>query len=131
MQENNYPHFLDWSLVNLAEDAELLELMAQGLYGVFLGIEPQIKTLKLPLQGSKNPLVETCRTINQAGLLIYAGFIIGFDGERTGAGERIQAFVEETIAPQPMLEFYKHYLIQLCGKDYRKSSDYWKVSWCE
>jgi radical SAM superfamily enzyme YgiQ (UPF0313 family) len=35
--------------------------------------------------------------------MIYAGFIIGFDGERSGAGERIQAFVEETSIPQPML----------------------------
>src|SRR5207237_5010880 len=30
-------------------------------------------------------------------------FILGFDGERAGAGERIQAFVEETGIPQPML----------------------------
>lgn len=35
--------------------------------------------------------------------MIYAGFILGFDGERTGAGDRIQAFVEQTHIPQPML----------------------------
>lgn len=108
MQENNYPFtFLTEASVNLAEDAELLELMAQaGFYGVFLGIEtPDQDSLQVTrkVQNTRNPLVEACRTINQAGLLIYAGFIIGFDGERTGAGERIQAFVEETNIPQPML----------------------------
>ncbi|MBW4640175.1 MAG: B12-binding domain-containing radical SAM protein [Gloeocapsa sp. UFS-A4-WI-NPMV-4B04] len=108
MKENNYPFtFLTEASVNLAEDTELLELMAQaGFYGVFLGIEtPDQDSLQVTrkFQNTRNPLVEACRAINQAGLLIYAGFIIGFDGERTGAGERIQAFVEETSIPQPML----------------------------
>ena len=32
-----------------------------------------------------------------------SGFIIGFDGEKSGAGQRIQAFVEETGIPQAHL----------------------------
>jgi radical SAM superfamily enzyme YgiQ (UPF0313 family) len=108
MQERNYPFtFLTEASVNLAEDAQLLDLMAKaGFYGVFLGIEtPDQDSLQVTrkLQNTRNPLVEACRTINQAGLLIYAGFIIGFDGERAGAGDRIRAFVEETGIPQPML----------------------------
>ena len=108
MQERNYPFtFLTEASVNLAEDAELLELMAQaGFYGVFLGIEtPDQDSLQVTrkFQNTRHPLVEACRTINQAGLLIYAGFIIGFDGERAGAGERIRAFVEEIGIPQPTL----------------------------
>ena len=108
MQERKYPFtFLTEASVNLAEDAELLDLMAQaGFYGVFLGIEtPDRDSLQVTrkVQNTRNPLVEACRIINQAGLLIYAGFIIGFDGERAGAGQRIQAFVEETGIPQPML----------------------------
>ncbi len=108
MQEHNYP-FTFWTeaSVNLAEDDELLDLMAQaGFYGVFLGIEtPDQDSLQVTrkFQNTRHPLVEACRKINQAGLLIYAGFIIGFDGERAGAGKRIQAFVEETTIPQPML----------------------------
>ncbi|MGB5917335.1 MAG: DUF4070 domain-containing protein, partial [Phormidesmis sp.] len=47
--------------------------------------------------------VEACQKINDAGLLIYAGFILGFDGERKGAGDRIQTFVAQTNIPQPML----------------------------
>ncbi|QFS43634.1 B12-binding domain-containing radical SAM protein [Nostoc sphaeroides] len=108
MQERNYPFtFMTEASVNLAEDTELLELMAKaGFYAVFLGIEtPDQDSLQLTrkFQNTRNPLLEACRNINEAGLLIYAGFIIGFDGEKTGAGERIEAFIEETSIPQPML----------------------------
>jgi radical SAM superfamily enzyme YgiQ (UPF0313 family) len=108
MKQHNYPFtFITEASVNLAEDDELLQLMVEsGFYAVFLGIEtPDQDSLQVTrkLQNTRNPLVEACRKINEAGLLIYAGFILGFDGERSGAGERIQAFVEETSIPQPML----------------------------
>ncbi len=108
MQAHDYPFtLLTEASVNLAEDAELLELMVQaGFYAVFLGIEtPDQDSLHVTrkLQNTRSPLAEACHKINQAGLLIYAGFILGFDGERVGAGQRIQAFVEETGIPQPML----------------------------
>ncbi|WP_421658924.1 B12-binding domain-containing radical SAM protein [Leptothermofonsia sp. ETS-13] len=108
MQQHNYPFtFITEASVNLAEDDELLQLMGEaGFYAVFLGIEtPDQESLQVTrkLQNTRNPLVEACHKINEAGLLIYAGFILGFDGERTGAGDRIQAFVEQTSIPQPML----------------------------
>lgn len=108
MQERNYPFtFLTEASVNLAEDPELLDLMAQaGFYGVFLGIEtPDQDSLQVTgkQQNTRHSLTDACHKINQAGLMIYAGFIIGFDGERSGAGQRIQAFVEQTSIPQPML----------------------------
>lgn len=108
MQQHNYPFsFVTEASVNLAEDPELLALMVQaGFYGVFLGIEtPDQESLKVTRkqQNTRNPLSDACHIINQAGLMIYAGFIIGFDGEKSGAGQRIQAFVEETAIPQPML----------------------------
>ncbi len=108
MHQHNYPFtFITEASVNLAEDDELLQLMGEaGFYAVFLGIEtPDQDSLQVTqkLQNTRNPLVEACRKINEAGLLIYAGFILGFDGERAGAGDRIQAFVEQTSIPQPML----------------------------
>jgi len=108
MRRHHYPFtFITEASVNLAEDDELLNLMIEGgFYAVFLGIEtPDSESLRGAgkVQNTRHPLVESCRKINEAGLLIYAGFILGFDGERTGAGERIQAFVEETGIPQPML----------------------------
>jgi radical SAM superfamily enzyme YgiQ (UPF0313 family) len=108
MQQHNYPFtFITEASVNLAEDDELLQLMGEaGFYAVFLGIEtPDQDSLQVTrkLQNTRNPLVDACQKINDAGLLIYAGFILGFDGERSGAGDRIQAFVEQTSIPQPML----------------------------
>ncbi len=108
MQQHHYPFtFITEASVNLAEDDELLQLMGEaGFYAVFLGIEtPDQDSLQVTrkLQNTRNPLVEACRKINEAGMLIHAGFILGFDGERAGAGDRIQAFVEETSIPQPML----------------------------
>lgn len=108
MQEHNYPFtFMTEASVNLAEDAELLQLMSDaGFYAVFLGIEtPDQDSLQVThkYQNTRHPLEEACHAINQAGLLIYAGFILGFDGERPGAGRRIQAFIEKTSIPQPML----------------------------
>jgi len=108
MKERKYPFtFMTEASVNLAQEDELLELMNEaGFYAVFLGIEtPDQDSLQVTrkLQNMRNPLVEACQKINKAGLLIYAGFIIGFDEERSGAGERIQTFIEETNIPQPML----------------------------
>jgi radical SAM superfamily enzyme YgiQ (UPF0313 family) len=108
MQHRDYPFtFITEASVNLAEDEELLSLMSQaGFYAVFLGIEtPDSDSLKTThkYQNLRNPLVEACHKINQAGLLIYAGFILGFDGERTGAGNRIRSFVEATSIPNPLL----------------------------
>jgi radical SAM superfamily enzyme YgiQ (UPF0313 family) len=108
MKQHDYPFsFITEASVNLAEDDELLHLMNEaGFYAVFLGIEtPDQDSLQVTqkLQNTRNPLIEACQKINQAGMLIYAGFILGFDGERSGAGERIQAFVEQTSIPQPML----------------------------
>ncbi|MCF3609635.1 B12-binding domain-containing radical SAM protein, partial [Planktothrix agardhii 1033] len=108
MEQHNHPFtFITEASVNLAEDDELLQLMGKaGFYAVFLGIEtPDQDRLKFTRkqQNTRSPLSEACRKINQAGLLIYAGFILGFDGEKAGAGDRIQAFIEETSIPQPML----------------------------
>jgi Domain of unknown function (DUF4070) len=38
-------------------------------------------------------------TITRSGLRVMAGFIIGFDGEKSGAGARIVQFVEQTSIP--------------------------------
>ncbi len=108
MRSHNYPFtFMTEASVNLAEDDEMLQLMSEaGFYAVFLGIEtPDQDSLATTrkVQNTRNPLVEACAKINAAGMLIYAGFILGFDGERAGAGDRIQAFIEETSIPQPML----------------------------
>jgi radical SAM superfamily enzyme YgiQ (UPF0313 family) len=103
----DYPFsFSTEASVDLAQDQELLDLMiAANFRAVFLGIEtPDTDSLSLTqkFQNTRNSLVEAVETINQAGLRVMAGFIIGFDGEKPGAGDRICDFVEATAIPQAL-----------------------------
>jgi len=101
---HNYPfHFNTEASVDLANDPELMDLMVQcNFNGVFLGIEtPDEDSLSLTQkhQNTRNSLTDAVDTITRAGLRVMAGFIIGFDGEKTGAGDRIVRFVEQNAIP--------------------------------
>ena len=107
MAERGYPFsFTTEASVDLAQDQELLDLMiAANFNAVFLGIEtPDTDSLALTqkFQNTRNSLVEAVKTINRSGLRVMAGFIIGFDGEKVGAGDRIIDFVETVAIPQAM-----------------------------
>jgi radical SAM superfamily enzyme YgiQ (UPF0313 family) len=107
MTEREYPFsFSTEASVDLAQDQELLDLMvAANFSAVFLGVEtPDTDSLSLTqkFQNTRNSLVESIQTINRAGLRVMAGFIIGFDGEKSGAGDRIIDFVEATAIPQAL-----------------------------
>ncbi|PSB03332.1 B12-binding domain-containing radical SAM protein [Merismopedia glauca] len=107
MAERGYPFtFSTEASVDLAQDRELLDLMiAANFSAVFLGIEtPDTDSLSLTqkFQNTRNSLIESVQTINQVGLRVMAGFIIGFDGEKPGAGDRIIDFVEATAIPQAL-----------------------------
>lgn len=107
MAEHDYPFSLvTEASVDLAQDQELLDLMiAANFNAVFLGIEtPDTDSLSLTqkFQNTRNSLVESVQIINQSGLRVMAGFIIGFDGEKSGAGDRIIDFVEATAIPQAL-----------------------------
>lgn len=108
MQAHNYPFMLvTEASLNLAEDDEMIDLMVKaGFTMVFMGIEtPDVDSLKgiHKEQNTRSSLVEACHKITRAGLQIMSGFILGFDGENPGAGQRIQEFVEETGIPQAHL----------------------------
>ena len=107
MKEKDYPFsFLTEASVDLANDSELMELMvACNFKRVFLGIEtPDEASLALTqkFQNTRDPLSESVDKITRAGLQIMAGFIIGFDNEKAGAGDRIVRFVEQTGIPLAM-----------------------------
>lgn len=105
MESHHYPFILiTEASLNLAEDDELIELMVKaGFTVVFMGIEtPDTDSLVgiHKLQNTRKSLIDSCHKITQAGLQIMSGFIIGFDNERPGAGQRIVDFIEETGIPQ-------------------------------
>ncbi|MFN7660957.1 MAG: DUF4070 domain-containing protein, partial [Dolichospermum sp.] len=80
-----------------------MELMVDcGFKAVFLGIEtPDEDSLQLTkkFQNTRSSLAESVETIIKAGLRPMAGLIIGFDGEKSGAGDRIVRFAELAAIP--------------------------------
>ena len=104
MAEHKYPFRFDTEAsVDLAQDPELMELMVEcGFAAVFLGIEtPDEDSLQLTkkFQNTRNSLTDAVQTIVKAGLRPMAGFIIGFDNEKKGAGDRIVRFAEQAAIP--------------------------------
>ncbi|MBD2040427.1 B12-binding domain-containing radical SAM protein [Microcoleus sp. FACHB-672] len=104
MIERNYPFHLNTEAsIDLAQDPELMQLMVEcNFNAVFLGIEtPDEESLAFTkkFQNTRDPLSESVEAITRTGLRVMAGFIIGFDGEKPGAGERIVRFVEQTAIP--------------------------------
>ena len=99
--------FLTQASVNLGQDLEMIDLMTAANFDkVFIGIEsPDDNVLQIShkYHNIKNPLVASLRNIQQHGLAVIGSFIIGLDGEKPGAGERIGAFMEQTAIPTAML----------------------------
>lgn len=104
VKEHGYPFFFDTEAsIDLAQDPELMQLMVDcGFKAVFLGIEtPDEESLQLTkkFQNTRSSLADAVQTIIKAGLRPMAGFIIGFDGEKSGAGDRIVRFAEQAAIP--------------------------------
>jgi radical SAM superfamily enzyme YgiQ (UPF0313 family) len=104
MVEHQYPFsFATEASVDLAKDQELMDMMVACNFGaVFLGIETPDEaslTLTQKHQNTRDSLSDAVYAITRSGLRVMAGFIIGFDGEKPGAGERIVKFVEQTAIP--------------------------------
>ncbi|MBD2692597.1 B12-binding domain-containing radical SAM protein [Anabaena catenula] len=104
MVAHHYPFsFATEASVDLAQDQELMDAMVRCNFGsVFLGIEtPDEESLAFTqkFQNTRDSLSEAVYKITRSGLRVMAGFIIGFDGEKTGAGARIVKFVEQTSIP--------------------------------
>jgi radical SAM superfamily enzyme YgiQ (UPF0313 family) len=107
-KEHQYPfRFNTEASVDLAADPELMDLMVDCNFdAVFLGIEtPDEESLSLTkkFQNTRSSLAESVEQIIRAGLRPMAGFIIGFDGEKSGAASRVIDFVEEAAIPTAML----------------------------
>jgi radical SAM superfamily enzyme YgiQ (UPF0313 family) len=102
--ERGYPFRFDTEAsLDLADDDELIDLMLEcNFAAVFMGIEtPDTDSLQLTkkFQNMRSPLLEAVDKVTRKGLRAIAGFIVGFDGEKPGAGQRIVEFAEATGIP--------------------------------
>jgi radical SAM superfamily enzyme YgiQ (UPF0313 family) len=101
MQKRNYPFTLYTEVsINLSDDEELMKLMAKaGFDQVFVGIEsPNDESLAecSKLQNRNRDLIACVRKIQQAGLEVQAGFIVGFDKDPDSIFERLIGFIQES-----------------------------------
>ena len=107
-EERGYPFsFATEASVDLADDEEMMQMMHDARFeSVFLGIEtPDESSLETArkVQNTRNPLDAAVDRITANGIRVMAGFIIGFDGEKDGAGHRIVDFVTRTGIPAAMM----------------------------
>ncbi|ABW66796.1 B12-binding domain-containing radical SAM protein [Desulfosudis oleivorans] len=93
--------------INMADDAELMRLMSDaGFNQVFVGIETPSKEALEETGKSQNlkyDLKDAVRAIQQHGMEVMAGFIIGFDSDTEDIFERQIAFIQETGIPKAMV----------------------------
>lgn len=97
-RRHDYPfEFGTEASLNLADDAEMLELFRQaGFAWVFLGIEtPDVDSLKAAgkVQNTRTDLLEAVRRIYAHGIDVYSGFIVGFDNDTPAAFDRQYRFI--------------------------------------
>jgi len=99
--------FFTEASVNLADDAELLQMMKDaGFTRVFLGIETPVEaSLKeaQKLQNTRRSLLESVRRIQSYGMEVMAGFIVGFDNDPEDIFDRQVEFIQESGIPLAMV----------------------------
>lgn len=92
--------FFTEASVNLADDPELCELMAKaGFKKVFVGIEtPSPESLQEchKLQNKGRDLVQSIKILQQAGMEVMGGFIVGFDNDRLDVFKQQFEFIQRS-----------------------------------
>ncbi len=112
LKERLLPALIDWQRgkrrmpfaaqvsINLADDDDLMRMMAAaGFDAVFVGIETPDDAALAGCNKKQNlgrDLVADVRRIQRAGLELYAGFIVGFDGETPATFQRQFDFIQES-----------------------------------
>ncbi len=100
-QRNNYPfYFGTEASINLADDDELLRLMRDVDFRlVFTGIEtPEDEVLEKANKKTNmnRSIVKAVKKISSYGMVVNAGFIIGFDNESSQTAGRMNALIQDT-----------------------------------
>jgi len=92
--------FLTEASINLADDAELRQLMvAAGFRKVFVGIEtPDAAALAEchKVQNQGRDLVAAVQTLQRDGLQVMGGFIVGFDSDQADIFRRQFEFIQRS-----------------------------------
>ena len=101
MGKKKYPFDFNTQVsINLADDRELMELMVKASFNtVFVGIEsPNEESLKEcgKFQNINRNLLESIKIIQNHGLQVQGGFIIGFDKDTPSIFDRMILFIQKS-----------------------------------
>ncbi len=96
-----YPFFYSTEAsMNMADDIKLMELMQEAEFrNVFMGIETPDPDLLMGAQKTQNtmrPIVDRVSAIYEFGMVVAAGFIMGFDNEKPGTEDSMVKLIEES-----------------------------------
>jgi len=108
MAERGNPFYLfTQASINLAEDDELLSLMKSARFDkVFIGIEtpdPECHLAAGKMQNVKADLLESVKKIQESGMEVMGGFIVGFDQDTPEIFQRQIDFIREAAIPVSMV----------------------------
>lgn len=111
-KKNNPGFFFATQLtINLADDEELMDLLLKaGFRHIFIGIEtPDLVGLKASQknQNLKGDQYTNIHKLHQAGFMISAGFIVGFDTDTTSIFQRQIDFIQQSGIPLPIVNILK------------------------
>jgi radical SAM superfamily enzyme YgiQ (UPF0313 family) len=107
-KKHNWPfEFSIEASINLADDEELLNLMQDvGFSSCFVGIETPDEDVLLTTQKKVNlnrSISESIHKIYNHGMIVNAGYIVGFDGEKGSVTNKILNCIEKTHVPANMV----------------------------
>jgi len=100
-RERNYPFkFITEVSINLADDEELTNLMVEAGFGsIFVGIEtPNDESLIEcgKSQNRKRDLINSVNKLQQKGMIVSAGFIVGFDNDKQNVFDQQINFIQKS-----------------------------------
>ncbi|MDH4202904.1 MAG: DUF4070 domain-containing protein [Phycisphaerae bacterium] len=101
MDRNNHPFcFNTQASINLTDDEELMSLMVRaGFDCVFVGIESPDETSLTECNKTQNTgrdIVAAVKKIQQFGLQVQAGFIVGFDSDKPGVFDSMIKLIQDS-----------------------------------
>ncbi len=101
MKAHQYPFALSTEAsINLADDDELLDLMAKaGFNQVFIGVETPNKESLAECDKSQNEmrdLIASIKKVQNHGIEVQGGFIIGFDSDPLSIFENQISFIQKS-----------------------------------
>ncbi len=101
MKKGKSPFYFNTEVsINLADDEKLMQLMVKaGFEAVFIGIESPNEESLIEcnkIQNRNRDLVASVRKIQEFGLEVQGGFIVGFDNDPPTIFDKLTNFIQES-----------------------------------